>query len=90
MLIEAYLGSLTRSSSSKPSPDTNAFFTQDLPFAKVHELAWFLRWAMSRVIRINEVTGDEVHGLIEWGVYEEWRGQERGQSLIVGGNLVLC
>lgn len=79
MLIESYFESMTTGSSFGRT-NRDAFFEQELPYAKPHELAWFLRWALSRVVRVNDVTGEELHGLFEWGVYEEWRGRERGES----------
>ena len=54
-------------------------FQQDLQFAKEHELAWLLRWALSRITRLKEGSREVCHGLLEWEVYEEWRGRERGK-----------
>jgi hypothetical protein len=54
-------------------------FQQDLQFAKEHELAWLLRWALSRITRLKEGSREVCHGILEWEVYEEWRGRERGK-----------
>ncbi|WWC73405.1 uncharacterized protein I206_107372 [Kwoniella pini CBS 10737] len=72
MLIQAYLDTLSSSSNIKYQA-----FKQDVKFAKEHELAWLLRWALSRVTRMKEGTKEICHGVLEWEVYEEWRGRER-------------
>ena len=54
-------------------------FQQDLQFAKEHELDWLLHWALSRITRLKEGSREVCHGLLEWEVYEEWRGRERGK-----------
>lgn len=41
-------------------------------------MAWLLRWALSRVTRQRSDTGETCRGLLDWDVYEEWRGRERG------------
>ena len=53
-------------------------FIHDLKLAKEHELAWLLRWALASLTRIREGSGEVLHGVMEWKVYEEWRGRERG------------
>ena len=55
-------------------------WVRDLAYAEEHDLAWMLRWALSKIVRVKEGTGDVCHGLLEWEVYEEWRGRERGSS----------
>ncbi|WVQ96362.1 hypothetical protein IAU59_003467 [Kwoniella sp. CBS 9459] len=80
MLIQAYLDSISSTSQSHSrQADT---FTQEVRFAKEHELAWLLRWALSRITRIKEKAGGKkvVHGVLEWEAYEEWRGRERAAS----------
>ncbi|OCF39995.1 hypothetical protein I317_06192 [Kwoniella heveanensis CBS 569] len=80
MLIQAYLDSLASTSQSH-SRQANTF-AQEVRFAKEHELAWLLRWALSRITRIKEKAGGKevVHGTLEWEAYEEWRGRERAAS----------
>lgn len=63
-------------------------FAQDLRFAREHELAWLLRWALARVTRVAEGTKEVCHGVLEWDVYEEWRGRERGMSGSIGDTLL--
>lgn len=53
---------------------------QDIQFASDHELAWLLRWVLSRMTRLRESTREVCHGCIDWEQYEEWRGRERGRS----------
>jgi hypothetical protein len=53
----------------------------DLQFAKEHELAWLLRWSLSRIVRLKDGTREACHGVLEWEAYEEWRGRERGKLL---------
>jgi hypothetical protein len=65
--------------SSSSSSSTFQSFARDLQYAKEYELAWFLRWALSRITRRKEGTGEICHGIIEWDIYEEWRGRERGE-----------
>jgi len=65
-------------------------FQQDLRFAKEHELAWLLRWALSRISRIKEATREVLHGVMEWESYEEWRGRERGALFLVQINVTSC
>jgi hypothetical protein len=62
-------------------------------FAHPHEIAWFLRWALARVVRLRKVErvapgphtdvieqgSIEARGLLEWEDYENWRGRERGK-----------
>ena len=57
-------------------------WTQDLRLAKEYELAWLLRWALSRVVRVREGTREISHGLLQWEIYEEWRGRERGGHVL--------
>jgi hypothetical protein len=52
---------------------------QELAFVREYELAWLLRWALSRITRVREGTREVSHGVLEWEVYEEWRGRERGE-----------
>ena len=52
-------------------------FAHDIKFAKEFELAWLLRWCLSRITRVSEGTQELIHGLLEWEAYEEWRGRER-------------
>jgi hypothetical protein len=68
-----------RSGNRHPSRNRLNQFAQDLRFAREHELAWLLRWALSRVTRVAEGTQEVCHGVLEWEVYEEWRGRERGK-----------
>jgi hypothetical protein len=69
--------SLTRS--NRPPGLRVGSFQQDLQFAKEHELAWLLRWALSRMTRLKEGSREVCHGMLEWEIYEEWRGRERGE-----------
>jgi len=62
-------------------------FLEDLRFAREYELAWLLRWALSRVVRIKEGSHERLHGVIEWEIYEEWRGRERGRFDFVNHSL---
>ncbi|WWD20031.1 hypothetical protein CI109_104504 [Kwoniella shandongensis] len=73
MLIQAYLDTL----SGRTATGRREAFLRDIQFAKEYELAWFLRWAISRIKRVKEGTRDLYHGVLEWEVYEEWRGRER-------------
>ncbi|WVQ79533.1 hypothetical protein IAT38_001632 [Cryptococcus sp. DSM 104549] len=75
MLINSYLDTLSGTSRTRQEA-----FKQDIAFAKEHELAWLLRWAMSRVTRVKEGVRVLSHGVLEWEVYEEWRGRERAAS----------
>ncbi|OCF77681.1 hypothetical protein I204_01679 [Kwoniella mangroviensis CBS 8886] len=75
MLIQAYLDTLTSNSKSK-----HEAFKQDVTFAKEHELAWLLRWSLSRITRIKEGVREICHGVLEWEAYEEWRGRERASG----------
>ncbi|WRT69392.1 uncharacterized protein IL334_006376 [Kwoniella shivajii] len=75
MLIQAYLDTLTSNSRSKQQA-----FLQDVKFAKEHELAWLLRWTLSRITRMKEGIKEICHGVMEWEAYEEWRGRERAAS----------
>ncbi|WWC93117.1 uncharacterized protein L201_008084 [Kwoniella dendrophila CBS 6074] len=72
VLIQAYLDTLTSNSRSKQDS-----FRQDIKFAKEQELAWLLRWALSRITRIREGVREICHGVLEWDAYEEFRGRER-------------
>jgi hypothetical protein len=63
------------------SKSAHSSFKDDLRYAKEFELAWLLRWALSRVTRRAEETKEVLRGLIEWDAYEEWRGRERCESL---------
>lgn len=69
---------------TQPSPNDRTRsrendFIHEIRFAKEHELAWLLRWALSRITRIKEGTRITCHGVMEWEMYEEWRGRERGK-----------
>ncbi|WVR08331.1 hypothetical protein IAU60_005384 [Kwoniella sp. DSM 27419] len=75
MLIEAYLRSV--SSNAKSHTDD---FVRDLAFASLNEVAWFLRWALARITRVRDDTHEVCHGVLDWEVYEEWRGRERAAS----------
>ena len=61
------------------SETKRATWEHDLAFAKEQELAWLLRWVLSRIQRVKESTKEVEHGVMEWEVYEEWRGRERGE-----------
>ena len=50
-----------------------------MTYVREHDLGWLLRWALSRIVRIREGTQEVLHGVLEWEVYEEWRGRERGE-----------
>lgn len=63
-------------SSSIPRRDA---WARDLAFAREHDLGWMLRWALSRIVRVKEGTREVLHGVLDWEVYEEWRGRERGK-----------
>ncbi|WVO13648.1 hypothetical protein L204_101269 [Cryptococcus depauperatus] len=76
MLIQAFLGSLAH----EPNDQKIVSFRQDLTFAKEYELAWLLRWALSRIARFNEGARVICRGVMEWEVYEEWRGRERAAN----------
>lgn len=95
MLIESFIETLSYVYSlstiikstyklTQPSPNDRSRsrendFIHEIRFAKEHELAWLLRWALSRIMRIKEGTRINCHGVMEWEVYEEWRGRERGK-----------
>jgi hypothetical protein len=68
-------------------------YAQNLRLASPHELAWFLRWALARVVRLRRTQSSagetfqeppadrnpaQDRGLLEWEDYELWRGRERG------------
>ncbi|BEI86684.1 hypothetical protein CcaverHIS002_0700300 [Cutaneotrichosporon cavernicola] len=76
MLIQAFLATI-RSGPRVPTKTSLATFDQDIRFASDHELAWLLRWALSRLTRIREGTREVCHGCFEWDMYEEWRGREK-------------
>ena len=61
---------------------------EHIRFAKEHELAWLLRWALAQVVRLKEGTKEMLRGMMEWEVYEEWRGRERGE--IPTGKGLIC
>ncbi|KAK8849410.1 hypothetical protein IAR55_004742 [Kwoniella newhampshirensis] len=73
LLIQAYLGTL----SGRGSQSKHEAFLQNVQFANEQELAWLLRWAMSRITRVKEGSHQTSHGVLEWEAYEEWRGRER-------------
>lgn len=75
---------LTRSENHSVSQSStkSQSFSHDLQYAKEYELAWFLRWALSRITRKKEGSREVSHGIIEWEIYEEWRGRERGMSIL--------
>ncbi|WVQ75289.1 hypothetical protein IAR50_004903 [Cryptococcus sp. DSM 104548] len=75
MLIESFLD--TVSTSGRQSRSKLESCLQDIKFAKEHELAWLFRWALSRITRVKEGARIVCHGVMEWEVYEEWRGRER-------------
>ncbi|TYJ51313.1 hypothetical protein B9479_008121 [Cryptococcus floricola] len=75
MLIHSFINTI--SSSGRQSPGKLESFLQDIKFAKEHELAWLFRWALSRITRVKEGARVICHGVMEWQVYEEWRGRER-------------
>ncbi|OWZ45114.1 hypothetical protein C356_03199 [Cryptococcus neoformans c45] len=77
MLIQSFIETL--SSNDCMRTRLNAFI-HDIRFAKEHELAWFLRWALSRITRVKENAKTICHGVMEWEVYEEWRGRERAAN----------
>jgi len=77
LILTSRARSLTRS--NRQGALRPGSFQQDLQFAKEHELAWLLRWALSRITRLKEGSREVCHGMLEWEVYEEWRGRERGQ-----------
>lgn len=68
-----------RTHNRNPTRTAVATWEQDLKFANDQELAWLLRWALSRLTRVRDGTREMSHGCIEWEQYEEWRGRERGQ-----------
>jgi hypothetical protein len=101
-LIRSFTSTLISSSSSHPSysSSANRFSTaispeevnwrQEVTFSPERELAWVMRWAMSRVLQVRGAVDDghgghvpgtreERRGLVEWEVYEEWRGREKGE-----------
>lgn len=78
MLVESYIA--TKSHLSRGSQARGSDFLQDIEFAKEHELAWLLRWALSRITKQREGTGELYHGIMEWETYEEWRGRERSSG----------
>ncbi|ORY34991.1 hypothetical protein BCR39DRAFT_462229 [Naematelia encephala] len=76
-IIQTYLETL---SNRQPSKHRSESFKQDILYAKEHELAWLLRWALSHLARIREGTREVLRGMIEWDVYEEWRGREKSAN----------
>lgn len=79
MLIQTFLGTV-RTSSRTPTKTSATTFAQDVTFASDQELAWLLRWALSRMTRVREPTREICHGCMDWEMYEEWRGRERGEQ----------
>lgn len=79
MLIKSFVATL-KASGRSPAKRAAEAFTQDVQFANDHELAWLLRWALSRLTRVREGTREAYHGCLDWDMYEEWRGRERGES----------
>ncbi|KAL7424843.1 hypothetical protein Q5752_000528 [Cryptotrichosporon argae] len=78
-LILAYLSTVTQHS-RVPLRSKLETFKEDLSYARDYDLAWLLRWALSRMTRVREGTRELCHGCIEWDVYEEWRGRERSAN----------
>ncbi|GMK54845.1 hypothetical protein CspeluHIS016_0114310 [Cutaneotrichosporon spelunceum] len=76
MLIQAFLATI-RSGPRIPTKTSLITLEQDIRFASDQELAWLLRWALSRLTRIREGTREMCHGCFEWDMYEDWRGREK-------------
>lgn len=55
-----------------------ATFSDDVRTAREHELAWALRWTLSKVWRVQHGTGITMTGLLDWDAYEDWRAREKG------------
>lgn len=84
-LIRSYVDTLCEGDACRRDAGAStATYRSNLRFAHPHELAWFLRWALARVVRVKGepiVLGDafelEQRGLVDWEDYETWRGRER-------------
>ncbi|KAJ9114225.1 hypothetical protein QFC22_005677 [Naganishia vaughanmartiniae] len=89
--IQSYIATLT----SRPaSTQSITAYRNNLRLCQPYELAWFLRWALGRVVRLVreehvspgadrsklvDVREREVRGLVDWAEYEIWRGKERAK-----------
>lgn len=77
-------GKLTRRMNGRsPSKKNVETFLQDVQFASDQELAWLLRWALSRLTRVREGGRELCHGCLDWDMYEEWRGRERSEFYLL-------
>ncbi|KAJ9127313.1 hypothetical protein QFC24_000720 [Naganishia onofrii] len=92
LFIQSYIATLT---SHPASTHAVTAYRNNLRLCQPYELAWFLRWALGRVVRlvreehsspgadrsrVVDVREREVRGLVDWAEYEIWRGKERGES----------
>ena len=50
-----------------------------MSYSGERELAWVLRWGVSRMLRVRG-PGEELRGLVDIDVYEDWRGREKSES----------
>lgn len=96
LFIVSYITTLT----SRPaSSQAITAYRNNLRLGQPYELAWFLRWALGRAVRLVreehispgadksklvDVREREVRGLVDWVEYEIWRGKERGMSFPLG------
>lgn len=94
-LIHSYISTLRPYASQMPvmhmakkTTEKYKVYQEDLKFAGEHEIAWLLRWSLSRAVRVNgdsqqgpnPIGGDlpfEMRGLLDWERYEDWRGREQ-------------
>jgi len=68
-----------RANTARSTPQERAW-AQEVSYSGERELAWVLRWGMSRVLRVRGV-GEEKRGLVDFEIYEDWRGRERSEFI---------
>lgn len=71
--------STLRANPSRSTPQERAW-AQEVSYSGEREIAWVLRWGLSRILRVRGL-GEEKRGLLDFGMYEDWRGRERSESL---------
>lgn len=52
---------------------------QEVGYSGERELAWVLRWGLSRILRVRGA-GEEKRGLVDFELFEDWRGREKSES----------
>jgi len=75
-LIQAFLNTCTINPGHLAS-EVELRWREEARFAGPHELGMCLRWGLARVVR--SVGGLDVHGLIAWDQYIEFRDSEAGE-----------